>query len=40
MGFVKYHVNYSMVWVLSTMGYGVHRYGCSVGKPDLQYTCV
>ena len=40
MGFVRYHVNYGTVWVLPATGYGVHGYGCGVGKPDPRYTRV
>ena len=39
-GFIGHRVNYSMVQVLPSTGDGVHGYGCGVGKPDLQYTCV
>ena len=38
-GFVLHHVIYSSVWVLPTVGYSVHGYGCSVGKFDPQVTC-
>ena len=27
-----------MVWVLPATGYGVHGYGCGVGKPNPRYT--
>jgi hypothetical protein len=33
-------MNYGTVRVLPAMGYGVHGYGCGVGKPDLWYTRV
>ena len=32
--FVLYCVIYSSVWVLPTVGYSVHGYGCNVGKSD------
>ena len=37
-GFVLYHVIYSLVWVLPMAGYGIHGYGCGVGKSDSQVT--
>ena len=37
-GFILYCVIYGLVWVLPMVGYGVHRYGCSVGKSDLWDT--
>ena len=33
-GFILHHVIYSSVWVLPTVGYGVHGYGCGVGKSN------
>ena len=33
-------MNYGLVSVLPTTGYGVHMYGCGVGKSDPQYTHV
>jgi len=37
-GFVLYHVIYGLVQVLPMAGYGVHGYGCGVGKSNLQVT--
>src|SRR5882724_8309068 len=33
-GFVLHCVIYGLVWVLPTVGYGAHGYGCGVGKSD------
>jgi len=33
-GFILYCVIHGSVQVLPTVGYGVHRYGCGVGKTD------
>ena len=37
-GFKSYRRNYGLVRVLPGTGYGVHGYGCGVGKPDPQVT--
>ena len=38
-GFILHCVIYGSVQVLPMPGYGVHGYGCSVGKSDLWVTC-
>ena len=37
-GFILYCVIYGSVWVLPVAGYGVHGYGCGVGKSNPQVT--
>ena len=40
MGFTAHRNFYGLVCTCTRHGYGVHGYGCSVGKPDLRVTCI